>query len=140
MIPILSPGCTTPCGPGTPTSAGYFLDFKTHDEKTVSTVFSTLGNLSLLTYTPSATNPCNPSGESFRYAFSFATGKGAYTNTPTGSYADFQQSLGTGLANAAQGQASNGDIIDWALMQSGDVNMQTTPGSLKTISQSWKEQ
>jgi len=44
------------------------------------------------------------------------------------------------LASAAQGQASNGDIIDWALMQSGDVNMQSTPGSLKTISQSWKEQ
>ena len=62
------------------------------------------------------------------------------TNTPTGTYADFRQSLGTGLASAAQGQASNGDIIDWALMQSGDVNMQSTPGSLKTISQSWKEQ
>jgi type IV pilus assembly protein PilY1 len=136
----LTPGCTTPCGPGTPTSAGYFLDFATHDEKTVSTVFSTLGNLSLLTYTPNAANPCNPSGESFRYEFSFATGKGAYTNTPTGNYSDFRLSLGTGLASAAQGQASNGDIIDWALMQSGDVNMQSTPGSLKTISQSWKEQ
>ena len=104
--------------------------------------YDTLGNLSLLTYDPNAANPCNPVGQSFRYEFSFATGRGAYltTPTPTNTYADFRQSLGTGLANAAQGQASNGDIIDWALMQSGDVNMQSTPGSLKTISQSWKEQ
>jgi hypothetical protein len=136
----LTPGCSVPCGPGTPTSNGYFLDFSTHDEKTVSTVFSTLGNLSLLTYDPNTANPCDPQGQSFRYEFSFATGKGAYTTTPTGTYADFRQSLGSGLANAAQGQSSNGDIIDWALMQSGDVNIQTTPGSLKTISQSWKEQ
>jgi len=136
----LTPGCSTPCGPGTPTSSGYFLDFSTHDEKAVSTVFSTLGNLSVLTYSPNNANPCDPKGESFRYEFSFATGKGAYTTTPTGTYADFRQSLGGGLASAAQGQASNGDIIDWALMQNGDVNMQTTPGSLKTISQNWKEQ
>jgi hypothetical protein len=55
-------------------------------------------------------------------------------------HADFRQSPGTGLADAAQGQASNGDIIDSALMQDGDGNMQTTPGSLKSVTQNWKEQ
>jgi Tfp pilus tip-associated adhesin PilY1 len=137
----LTPPCTTPpCGPGTPTSAGYFLDFQNPNEKTVSTVFSTFGNLSVTTFNPDATNPCDPKGQSFRYSFSFATGKGAYTTTPANSYADYQISLGAGLANAAQGQAADGSIIDTALMQGGQLNQQPNPGGLKTISQSWKEQ
>jgi hypothetical protein len=135
----LTPGSGT--GPA-PTTAGYFLDFATNDERAVSTVLSTLGNLSLVTYSPtSSSNVCVPSGNSFRYSFSFATGLGTYTvtgNPP--SFADFRQSLGQGLASPAEGQAASGDIIDTTRMQSGQLNQQSTPGSLKTLSQSWKEQ
>ena len=41
-------GVTSAATGPAPTTAGYFLDFATFNEKAVSTVFSTLGNLSLV--------------------------------------------------------------------------------------------
>jgi hypothetical protein len=146
LVNLTPSGGVTTAGNGPALTAnGYFLDFAGFGEKTISTVFSTLGNLSLLTFSSDSPNSCNPGGTSFRYRFSFSTGQGGYaTVNPTpgqaGTVADYRQTLGTGLANAAQGQAANGDMIDTALMQSGELNQQTTPGTLKTISQSWKEQ
>jgi type IV pilus assembly protein PilY1 len=146
LVNLTPTGGVTTAGNGpAPTANGYFLDFAGFGEKAISTVFSTLGNLSLLTFSSDSPNSCNPGGTSFRYRFSFLTGQGAYATVPptpgqAGALGDYRQTLGTGLANAAQGQAPNGDMIDTALMQSGELNQQTTPGTLKTISQSWKEQ
>jgi Tfp pilus tip-associated adhesin PilY1 len=145
LVNLTPTGGVTTAGTGpAPTTAGYFLDFASFTEKAVSTVFSTLGNLSLLTFSSDSANSCNPRGTSFRYRFSYATGQGGYTVTlpapgQPGAVADYRQSLGQGMAMAAQGQAPNGDMIDTALMQSGELNQQKTPGSLKTLSQNWKE-
>jgi hypothetical protein len=146
LVNLTPTGGVTSAGNGpAPTTAGYYLDFATFTEKTISTVFSTLGNLSVLTFSSDSANTCSPGGTSFRYRFNFATGQGGYAASlpvpgQPGSLADYRESLGSGLAMAAQSQATNGDMIDTVLMSGGELNQQTTPGSLKTISQSWKEQ
>ena len=122
----LPPGCTTPCGPGTPTSSGYFLDFEHHDEKAVSTVFSTLGNLAVLTSKPQQrANPCDPKGGILPLQFLFRDRRAPTRQSSRAPMRDFKQDLGAGWPMRPR-QASNGDIIDWALMQGGDVNMQTS--------------
>jgi hypothetical protein len=126
------------------TNCGYFLDFATANEKAVSTVFSTLGVLSLVTFSPnSPTSTDCETGTSFRYRFLFGTGQGGYNVNPLGvpgALTDYQQVLGSGLAIAAQSQAPSGDMIDVVLFQGGGLGQENTPATLKTINQSWKEQ
>ena len=130
------------------THCGYFLDFVTPNEKAVSTVLSTLGNLSLVTFTPDPFNSdpglCLSGGSSHRYSFSFRTGQGSY-GPPTatgqaGNLADYRQSLGIGMAQAAQSQAPGGDIIQAVWFSGGGINQANTSATLKAINQSWKEQ
>lgn len=136
-------GCATaPC-------TGYFLDFAntldancnpTYDEKTTSTVFSTQGYLTLITFTANA-GPCSTEGTSFRYRFFFLNGQGGYNlSAPTGTYADYRQSLGKGLASASQGTSPQGDIIDTVVFSGGSVNQQNTASSISTVNVNWKEQ
>jgi Tfp pilus tip-associated adhesin PilY1 len=144
LVNLTPTGGVTPAGTGpAPTTAGFFLDFATQNEKAVSTVFSTLGNLSVVTFNPPLS--CLAGGQSFRYRFNFATGQGGYALTlpPTGqpgALADYRQAIGEGLVSAAQGQASTGDIMDVGLSTGGVLTEQHTPATLRTISQSWKEQ
>jgi Tfp pilus tip-associated adhesin PilY1 len=141
----LTPGtgtgpCPTPYNPATcaNSTSGFVLDFATNNEKTTSTVFSTQGFLSLITFTPDSTSPCATNGSSFRYRFFFLTGQGGYGTGTT--YADFQQSLGQGFAAASQSTSPQGDIIDTVLFSGGAVRQDDTPGSVRTIEQNWKEQ
>ncbi|HWZ85522.1 MAG TPA: PilC/PilY family type IV pilus protein [Thermoanaerobaculia bacterium] len=116
---------------------GFRLDFSSLNEKTTSTVFSTQGYLSLITFTPDSVSPCATNGSSFRYRFFYLTGQGAYSGTGYGAY---QQSLGTGVATATQSTSPLGDIIDTVLFSGGGLRQDDTPGSARTIEQNWKEQ
>jgi Tfp pilus tip-associated adhesin PilY1 len=129
--PYTSPGCANAAN-------GFVLDYATVNEKTTSTVFSTQGFLSLITFTPDSTSPCATNGSSFRYRFFFLTGTGGYGTS--GTYADYQQQLGQGFAAASQSTSPQGGIIDTVLFSGGAVRQDTTPGSVRTIEQNWKEQ
>ncbi len=63
---------------------GFVLDYSSSNEKTTSTVFSTQGFLSVVTFTPDSVSPCATEGSSFRYRFFFLTGE-AYFD-PSGYY------------------------------------------------------
>jgi type IV pilus assembly protein PilY1 len=117
---------------------GFHLTFETPNEKTTSTVFSTQGYLSLVTFTPDSVSPCETNGSSFRYRFFFLTGQGAYGTT--GSYADYVQDLGKGMASGTQSTSPQGDIIDTVLFSGGGIRQDVTPGSIRSIEQNWKEQ
>ena len=101
-------------------------------------MFSTQGYLSLITFTPDSVSPCATNGSSFRYRFFFLSGQPGYGTT--GTYADYRQSLGSGMAAAGQTTSPQGDIIDTVLFSGGAVRQDVTPGSVKTIEQNWKEQ
>ncbi len=135
-------------GPGPADAAntrnGYFLNFGSSDEKAVSTVFATQGILTLLTFSPRGGDPCNGTGESFRYRFSFRTGQGAIHDvlSPLGNggvMAQYRERLSPGLAGGTQSQAPNGEILDSVIFWNGEINQQNT-SFLKANKESWKEQ
>jgi len=139
----LTPGGAGPCTlpyAGTCANAvnGFRLPYGSANEKTTSTVFSTLGYLSLITFTPDSVSPCATNGSSFRYRFFFLTGRGFYGTA--GTYADYQQSLGEGMAMASQSTSPQGDIIDTVLFSGGGLDQQITPGAVHTLERNWKEQ
>jgi hypothetical protein len=140
----LTPGVGAPCPlPYDPISCtgavnGFALDFSSINEKTTSTVFSTQGYLSLITFTPDSVSPCETNGSSYRYVFFFQTGQGKYGTV--GTYADFQEALGKGLAAGSQSTSPQGDIIDTVLFSGGSIRQDITPGAVRTIEQNWKEQ
>lgn len=137
----LSPGNTAciPYNPATCTTYGFRLDFATNNEKTTSTVYSTQGYLSVLTYTPDSPNPCGNKGLSYRYRFFYLTGQAGYTNSGT-NYNGYQVSLNTGVASGGQSEDKNGDVIDTTIYSSGSIEQDVTTGTLRTIQQNWKEQ
>ena len=145
--PGTGPAATAACVNDSMKACGYFLDFATSNEKAVSTVFSTAGNLSLVTFAPDLVNPsaslCLSNGNSFLYSFNFRTGSGGYLapGAPTaGTLADYRLSLGAGPAQAAESQSPTGDMINSVLFSGGGLNQQNTPATLKTVNQNWKEQ
>ncbi len=127
-------GCATaPC-------TGFFLDFQSRNEKTTTSVFSTQGFLTLITFTPDASNPCSTEGSSYRYRFFFLNGQGGYNlSVPTGTYADYRQNLGPGLSSATQSTSPSGNTIDMVLFSGGAVQQQNTSGSLNTLNVNWKD-
>jgi hypothetical protein len=137
------PAVTGPCTDTSQTNCGYFLDFAQANEKAVSTVFSALGNLELVTFVPASTEVLCGSGQSFKYSFKYKTGQGAYNGSQAmgvaGQLTDYQQALGDGLVAAAQSQSPSGKIIDSLLYDTGGVQQQST-GALKSLSETWKEQ
>jgi len=131
-------------GPGVAPN-GYFLDFATFNEKAVSTVFSTRGSLSLVTFSPDSGSVCSSAGASFRYRLLFATGQGGYSTVVSppsgaGSLQDYRQQIANEFVSTTQSVTPLGGIIDISLSQGGGLSQQNTPGTLKTINQSWKEQ
>jgi hypothetical protein len=137
-----SGGVTTPgTGPGT-SNNGFFLDFATGNEKTLTSVLSTNGFLTLITFTPDSTSPCATNGESFRYRFFFLNGKGGYNTTaPTGTFADYRESMGAGPTTESQVTLSNGTTTN-LFVRSDKFMMppEIVPGDLSTINSNWKEQ
>jgi hypothetical protein len=124
---------TTPC-------TGFFLDFATYDEKTTSTVFSTGGFLTLITFTATA-GPCSTDGISYRYRFFFLNGQGGYNvGSPTNTFADYREDLGTGLASASQSTSPQGATIDTVLFSAGAIKQEHKKSSTSTVNVNWKEQ
>ncbi len=132
----------TPAGPATAGTRGFRLDFQTGNEKAVSTVFSTRGFLTLVSFTPDSTNPCATEGSSYRYSFFFLTGKGGYAGRPgvlPGTYGEYREKLGAGLAAASQSTSPQGDTIDTTLFLGGGITQVPAGGTLSTINQNWME-
>ncbi len=139
----LTPPGGTPCplpytGVCTDAANGFVLEYGTTNEKTTSTVFSTRGYLSLITFTPDSVSPCATNGSSYRYRFFYQTGQGYYGTT--GTYADYQETLGEGMAAASQSVSPNGDTIDTVLFSGGAIGQDVTPNVVHSIEQNWKEQ
>ncbi|HEY4229838.1 MAG TPA: hypothetical protein VGO79_06680, partial [Thermoanaerobaculia bacterium] len=138
-LTLAANGGTNPCQPYDPTVCGltgFVLDYETDREKTTTTVFSTLGELSVLTYTPDSVSPCATNGNSFRYRFFYLTGQQGYL---TSDYGGYRQFVTDHFASAGQSVAPNGDIIDTTLYSEG-IHQDVTPASLQTIQNNWKEQ
>ena len=125
-----------------PTTNGYFLDFATLNEKTLSSVLSTQGFLTLITFTPDSTSPCATNGNSFRYRFFFLNGNRGYNlTTPTGTFADYRADLGPGLTTESQITLSDGTTTNMFLRDDKFMlPAEIVPGDLSTINQNWKEQ
>ncbi|HTY42146.1 MAG TPA: PilC/PilY family type IV pilus protein [Thermoanaerobaculia bacterium] len=148
----LTPGtgmgpCASPYDPANCVNAngnrapGFVLDFATSDEKTTSTVFSTLGILSLVTFTTDSASPCATNGSSYQYRFFFLTGQGAYGTS--GTYADYRDSLGTGVVTRGQsitaGSSTSG-TQDMYFGQDNTGNSNLTQGTVRNVITNWKEQ
>jgi hypothetical protein len=138
-LTLVANGGTNPCQPYDPAVCGltgFVLDYESEREKTTTTAFSTLGELSVLTYTPASVSPCATNGNSFRYRFFYLTGQQGYT---TSDYGGYRQYVSDKFASAGQSVAPNGDIIDTTLYSQG-IHQEVTPASLQTIQNNWKEQ
>ena len=136
----LTPPAVNPCQPYDPAVCGltgFVLDYETEREKTTTTVFSTLGELSVLTYTPQSVSPCAANGNSFRYRFFYLIGQQGYTTTSD--YGGYRQLVGDKFASAGQSVAPNGDIIDTTLYSQG-IHQDVTPASAPDLENNWKEQ
>jgi hypothetical protein len=134
-----NPPCAVPYSLACANAAnGFVLTFSSNNEKTTSTVFSTRGFLSVVTFTPDSVSPCATEGSSFRYRFFYLTGEPYYD--PTGLYGGYAQDLGRGMAAVSQSVSPEGDIIDTVLFSGGAMLQEATPGSSHVIEQNWKEQ
>jgi Tfp pilus tip-associated adhesin PilY1 len=133
------PAVTGPCTDTSQANCGYFLDFAQANEKAVSTVFSSLGNLELVTFLPASTDVLCGSGSSFNYK----TGRGTYNPGQTmgvaGQLSDYQHFLGEGFVTMSQSQGQSGKSIETLIFDDNSIN-QTLFGTLKTLSGNWKEQ
>jgi hypothetical protein len=149
LMNITPAGGTTP-GPVAPTGfddKGFRLDFKgnpsgipiSNNEKTVSTVTSTNGFLTLITFTPDA-QACAIGGSSFQYRFFFLTGAEGYNFGTAGTFDRFRVDLGQGLASGSQSTSPTGDTIDTILFSGGAIQQDPTPGSIRTLNTNWKEE
>ena len=120
---------------------GFVLDFGSLNEKTTSTVFDTLGDLSVVTFTPDSVSPCATNGSSYEYGFFFLTGQGAYNRTDT-SYAAFRNSLGEGVATRGQSTTIDGTHNRYFFSGRDDANSDEhlKQGTVRMIQQNWKEQ
>jgi Tfp pilus tip-associated adhesin PilY1 len=135
-------GGVTPAGAGPgPDAEGFFLDFASANEKASSTVFSTVGFLTMLTFTPDQSNPCATEGSSFQYRFFFLSGEGGFNvGTPAGDFTDYRSDEGSGLASLAQSTTSKGRVKNMILRSDGSIDEEIIPGSLRTLTNNWKEQ
>ena len=138
-LPFDPVSCVNGATPPQP-APGFALDFGSINEKATSTVFATQGYLSLVTFTPDSVTPCATNGSSFQYRFFFLTGTGGYGRT--GSYSDFRQSLGEGIATRGQSNTIKGTHDQYFISGNVDKNYddQFTNGVVRTIQQNWKEQ
>jgi len=120
--------------------SGFRLDFATLNERSVTSVFSTQGFLTLLTFTPDSTSPCGITGSSFQYRFFFVNGQGGYNlGSPVGDYSDYRESRGAGMAQMGVSMSSSGDIHEIVLGSNTNLTQTTYPASQKTTTTNWKE-
>ena len=136
-------GGITPTGAGAGTdNEGFLLDFATLNEKTISSVLSTQGFLTLITFTPDSTSPCATNGNSFRYRFFFLNGNPGYNSSaPTGTFADYRANLGPGLTTESQVTLSDGTTTNMFLRDDKFMPPpEIVPADLSTINENWKEQ
>jgi hypothetical protein len=121
-------------------TSGFFLSYENSNEKTTSSVFSTFGYLTLLTFTPDSNNPCATNGKSFRYRFFFLDGTAGYTaTTPNVDYGFYRQEAGDGLV--AAGQSSTSDkTYEWESRPGGEVEPSPNNNPKRSVNQNWKEQ
>jgi Tfp pilus tip-associated adhesin PilY1 len=120
---------------------GFVLDFASQNEKTTSTVFSTFGNLSVITFTPDSVSPCATNGSSYRYVFFFLTGQGAYDADGAGNpgiYGDYVQTMGPGVAVSNQSISQSGGMHQTTMVE--DELLQEQEGNVQTLERNWKEQ
>jgi hypothetical protein len=138
-LPFDPASCSNGATPPLP-SPGFALDFGSINENATSTVFATQGYLSLVTFTPDSVSPCATNGSSFQYRFFFLTGTGGYGRT--GSYADFREGLGEGIAMRGQSNTIKGTHDQYFISGNVDKNYEDrfTEGVVRTIQQNWKEQ
>jgi len=151
----LTPGtglgpCPSPFDPASCVNAngdpapGFVLDYASLNEKTTSTVFSTLGILSIVTFTPDSASPCATNGSSYQYRFFFLTGTGPYGNTRT--YGDYRTSMGEGLVTTGQSVTSTAtgsgtnDMVFTSGSGGGPNPNNLTSGTVNTVITNWKEQ
>jgi Tfp pilus tip-associated adhesin PilY1 len=140
-LPYNPANCTNANGDRAP---GFVLDYASVNEKTTSTVYSTLGYLSVVTFTPDSVSPCATNGNSFQYRFFFLTGTGPYGQT--GTYADYQTSLGQGIVMRGQsvtaGSSLNttGSGTNDIFLGAGGYDPTFTPGTVHSVTTNWKEQ
>jgi Tfp pilus tip-associated adhesin PilY1 len=120
---------------------GFVLDFGSPNEKTTSTVFDTLGDLTVVTFTPDSVSPCATNGSSYEYGFFFLTGTGRYNRNDT-TYAGYRSNLGEGVVARGQSNTIDGthDQYFFSGNPSENYNDNFTPGTVRTIQQNWKEQ
>ena len=131
--PYTADCATLPC-------SGFYLDFATQNEKSVTSVLSTQGFLTLLTFTPDSTSSCGTTGSSYQYRFFFINGQGGYNiGTPTGDYSDYRQSRGSGMAQMGESMSSSGDIHEIVLGSGGNLTQTTYSATQKTTTTNWKE-
>ncbi len=147
VTPVTGLGpCPSPFDPASCVNAngdrapGFVLDYATTNEKTTSTVFSTLGVLSVVTFTPDSVSPCATNGSSYQYRFFFLTGSGPYGNTNT--YADYRDSLGEGVVTRGQSitAGSTGSGTHDMYFGQDRVDDIFTAGTVRTVITNWKEQ
>ena len=124
---------------------GFVLDFASTNEKTTSTVFSTQGILSLVTFTPDSVSPCETNGSSYRYRFFFLTAEGPYGATHT--YSDYRTDLGEGYTTSSQyvtfgspGMAANQSQTYDIFGNENGPKVFNTAGTLRNNLTNWKEQ
>ncbi len=147
ITPVTGLGpCSLPYNPANCTNAngdrapGFVLDYASINEKTTSTVYSTLGVLSVVTFTPDSVSPCATNGNSFQYRFFFLTGTGPYGQT--GTYADYRDSLGQGVVMRGQSitATSTGSGTNDIYVGEQGPDQRFTAGTVKTVITNWKEQ
>jgi len=136
-LQVISPPAIPP--PLAPAEKGFRLDLVGDSEKATSTVFSTRGLLSLVTFVPADETSCSTEGNSFRYRFLFSDARPGYQGQPAVGYAQYRRDLGPGFASAGQSMSPKGDIIDTVVFSGGAIDQETTTGGLTTINVNWKE-
>jgi hypothetical protein len=140
-VPFNPASCTNANGDRAP---GFVLDYASVNEKTTSKVYSTYGYLSVVTFTPDSVSPCATNGSSFQYRFFFLTGTGPYGQT--GTYADYQTSLGQGIVMRGQSVTAGGSLspsgsgTNDIVIGAGGGGNNFTPGGTGTVITNWKEQ
>ncbi|HEX7253879.1 MAG TPA: hypothetical protein VF376_13435, partial [Thermoanaerobaculia bacterium] len=135
-------------GPGA-SNYGYYLTFFLPNEKATSQVYSAsratptgvkIGYLTVVTFSPDTINPCGGQGSSYRYRFFYLNGSGGYNiGTPTGTYADFRETMGSGFGTGSETISASGFNNEVFQCISGCQSPTSTPGAVTSRSTNWRE-
>jgi Tfp pilus tip-associated adhesin PilY1 len=126
---------------------GYYLTFFLPNEKATSQVFSAsvptpngvrLGFLTVVTFSPDTINPCGGQGSSYRYRFFYLNGQGGYNiGTPTGTYADYRETMGSSYVTETMEISATGRSNE--IVSGNGLNQQSVQMPVTSRGQNWKE-